>query len=318
MTSRPTDKPLFASTAAGTDIEQPDSSHQGAGWAFKEKPPYEYLNYLMKSYHDWIDYIDAASCETVQGLACWRQSLSVTCREGRARGILGVEDTILLTAPLEKNTQTWAAGDGQGGVPAAQFPWTPDTWKHFFLIKRDSDGVIDAGFDTNLDANILLAQTGFNQYRRVCSAFLVDAPSDFLRSFLHDLNDDSFTWWEGVRDFLGSAPALAPMVVPLTLGAPLGLQLPVEIMAVGSGLVSAWALNFYDGWNGGAGGITDQYQRLVGSAAADQEKNNFRLVTDTSQQIYVEPIAPSTPPIGLSIDVVRYYDKRVVPLSTWY
>jgi hypothetical protein len=58
VATRPTDKPLFASTASGTDIQQPDSSHQTGGWGFREKPPYEYQNWLSKNYHDWIDWLD--------------------------------------------------------------------------------------------------------------------------------------------------------------------------------------------------------------------------------------------------------------------
>lgn len=58
MATRPSNKPLFASTATGTDIQQPDASHQGAGWVFREKPPYEYLNWLMKNYYDWINWFD--------------------------------------------------------------------------------------------------------------------------------------------------------------------------------------------------------------------------------------------------------------------
>lgn len=58
MATRPVNYPTFAATAAGTDIEQPDSSHQNAGWGFEEKPPYEYLNWLMKNYNDWVLWLD--------------------------------------------------------------------------------------------------------------------------------------------------------------------------------------------------------------------------------------------------------------------
>src|SRR5690606_24362141 len=44
-----------------------------------------------------------------------------------------------------------------------------DTTYHVFLIKRDSDDAIDAGFDTSLTASNLLTASSFDYYRRIGS-----------------------------------------------------------------------------------------------------------------------------------------------------
>ena len=79
-----------------------------------------------------------------------------------------------LTAAMGKQIDVnWAAG-GTPGTPAGGFPsgltLTNDTGYHFFLIKKDSDGTIDSGFDTSLTAtNLLSDATGYTEYRRVGS-----------------------------------------------------------------------------------------------------------------------------------------------------
>lgn len=55
MATKPTVKPNFA--ISGVRVI-PDSSHQTNGWAYREKPPYEYLNWLFENYYRWIDWFD--------------------------------------------------------------------------------------------------------------------------------------------------------------------------------------------------------------------------------------------------------------------
>jgi hypothetical protein len=327
----PVTKPTAYPEWAQTDVVDPtsgqnnvvaaDAAHMALGWDFKEKPPRQYFNWLGRLQEQWARYNEAASCERIQGMRTYRLASSVFVGEGRARGIGGEQDAIVVTSPIEKSVGTWTLGTGNGGVAAGVFPWAPDSWIHFFVIKRDSDGVVDAGFDTNLDALALLADSGFDQYRRVASVYLVNDASDYIRAFNHVLSGDLFRWEDGVnpvRDYNGSVPALAPFTITLAMGVPPGFDVPVHIMAQASAITSAWELLFIDGYNGGAGaGAADARNRLWAPAGAT-DVGAFLVVTEATQKIFVEPYGTTTPPVGLIIDVAGYVDDRSVPLSTWY
>lgn len=69
---------------------------------------------------------------------------------------------LALTAALIKQIDaTFAVGTDAGGMFTGSV--TTDTWYHVFLIQRDSDGLIDAGFDTDPDAANI--PSGFTAYR---------------------------------------------------------------------------------------------------------------------------------------------------------
>lgn len=60
---------------------------------------------------------------------------------------------------------SWAVGTNQGGLFSGSK--TADTWYHVILIRKDSDGTIDVGFDTDEDgAN---APVGWSAIRRLWS-----------------------------------------------------------------------------------------------------------------------------------------------------
>jgi len=69
----------------------------------------------------------------------------------------------------------WAAGDNLGGLFTGTVAL--DTTYHLFIIKKDSDSSIDAGFDTSLTAANIPA--GYTAYRRV-SSFLTDASANLI------------------------------------------------------------------------------------------------------------------------------------------
>ncbi len=76
--------------------------------------------------------------------------------------------TIALSALLTKDAASnWAAGDGNGGFPSG-LTIANNTYYNVFVIKNPTTGVVDAGFDRELDASNLLADaSGFTKYRRV-------------------------------------------------------------------------------------------------------------------------------------------------------
>lgn len=70
---------------------------------------------------------------------------------------------------------TFAAGDDAGGMFTGTV--AADTWYHFFLIKKDSNGDIDAGFDTSITAANI--PSGYTEYRHIGSV-LTDGSSNIL------------------------------------------------------------------------------------------------------------------------------------------
>jgi len=305
-------------TSGQNNVVAPDAAHKSDGWEFKEKPPRQYFNWLGRQQENWTRYLEAAGCEKIQGMKVTRTSASVWILDGRARGIGGNQDAITLPAPIEKGIGTWAIGNGTGGVAAGVFPWAPDSWIHVFVIKRDSDGVVDAGFDTNLDASALLSNSGFDQYRRVGSAYLVDDVSDYIRMFLH-VPDIGFVQHQDMQyDLVGSIPGPGSVAsIVMSLAVPPGLELRSECHVRASYGSSTWAIKLWDGFytafvppNGGP---------LMSGAAGFTEKRWFHLVTDTSQTVYAEAVPPTTGgPVGFNFGCRGYFDTRDMPLSTWY
>lgn len=95
------------------------------------------------------------------------------------------------SALVKQLNNTWVQGTNQGGRPSA-ISLSDGQWWHCFIIANSSSGVIDAGFDTNVDASQLLAAaTGFDKYRRVGSVYYIDATSR-IQPFTQ--RGDRF-WW---------------------------------------------------------------------------------------------------------------------------
>ena len=91
----------------------------------------------------------------------------------------------VLTKQINAN---WSSGDDAGGFPSG-LTLAADTWYHVFVVD-ETDGTIDAGFDTSLTATNLLSDTGGSEYRRVGSV-LTDSSSNIL-GFTQ--NYDEFLW----------------------------------------------------------------------------------------------------------------------------
>jgi len=84
----------------------------------------------------------------------------------------------IVTRELTKQADAaWVAGTNVGGLFSGSM--TPNTTYHLFFIVRDSDGVVDAGFDTDSEAANIPA--GYTTYRRIAS--LVTDVNANLRKF---------------------------------------------------------------------------------------------------------------------------------------
>jgi len=139
----------------------------------------------------------------------------------------------LTTAITKQIDAAWAAGDDAGGLFSGTV--AADTWYHVFLIRKDSDGSIDVGFDTSVTAANI--PSGYTAYRRLGSV-LTDSSSNILAFRQHG---DYFEWDAPVHDVSGGT--LATTATALTLTVPTGVSVcpRCNLQVVGSDVhVAVW------------------------------------------------------------------------------
>lgn len=130
-----------------------------------------------------------------------------------------------LTSALTKRIDaTWAAGTGNGGLFSGSV--AANTWYHTFVIEKDSDFSLGAGFDTSeTAANI---PTGYTNFRRV-GAVLTDGSSNIL-AFTQLF--DTFWWKFRVFDLNDTTPP--NVLTALRVQVP-----PISCEWLGTGFVTA-------------------------------------------------------------------------------
>jgi microcystin-dependent protein len=89
----------------------------------------------------------------------------ITISVGACRDSSDAYNMTLASALTKRIDASWAAGDAAGGLFSGSV--ANATWYHVFLIRKDSDGAIDAGFDTSVVAANKPA--GYSTYRRIGS-----------------------------------------------------------------------------------------------------------------------------------------------------
>lgn len=169
-----------------------------------------------------------------------------------------------------------AVGTNAGGLFSGSK--AADTWYHCFVIRRDSDGLIDAGFDTDPDAANIPA--GFTAYRRR-GAVRTDGSGDIL-AFIQD--GDDFTLDDMQHDLDTTVGTTATLV---TLTVPTGFRILSRFRfglskaaATPSGLVTD--PNTTDVVPSTANGANVQSQ-----SAGSQMVSELRIRTNTSAQVRV-------------------------------
>ena len=131
--------------------------------------------------------------------------------------------SIITTTVMTKQIDAaWAAGNNLGGIFTGSV--AADTTYHFFIIVKDSDDSVDAGFDTSLSAANIPA--GYTAYRRIAS-FITDATSN-LRAFKQ--SGDFFLYTDGrIEDINTTSPGTTTVTVGLTV--PSGVELQARLSA---------------------------------------------------------------------------------------
>jgi len=89
----------------------------------------------------------------------------ITISTGQARDSAGAKTLTLSSAITKQLDAAFVEGNDAGGLFTGTI--AADTTYHLFIIQKDSDGSIDAGFDTSLTAANI--PTGFTAFRRVGS-----------------------------------------------------------------------------------------------------------------------------------------------------
>lgn len=136
-------------------------------------------------------------------------------------------DNLSLSSTLTKQIDaTWAAGDDAGGMFTGSVG--NNTWYHVFLIKKDSDGSIDAGFDTSISAANI--PSGYTAYRRIGSV-LTDGSANILGFTQFG---DVFVWDNPPLDASNASVGNASRTL-LTLSVPSGVRVLASFNTIESG-----------------------------------------------------------------------------------
>jgi hypothetical protein len=122
----------------------------------------------------------------------------------------------IISAPITKRLDAaWAVGIASGGLFSGTI--SADTTYHCFLIVRDSDGLVDAGFDVDpAAANI---PTGYTTFRRIASIY-TDASANIVQFFQRG---DRFTLKTRVNSFTATNGILAGSDTVIDVAVPSGL-----------------------------------------------------------------------------------------------
>jgi hypothetical protein len=123
--------------------------------------------------------------------------------------------TLTLSAMTKQLDASWAAGTNAGGL----FSGTKaaDTWYHVFLIRKDSDGSIDAGFDTSTTAANI--PSGYTAYR-------------MIGSFLTDSSGNILTFYQSGDRFVFHSQQLALNTTASTTEQTVSVQAPPDARAI--------------------------------------------------------------------------------------
>lgn len=111
---------------------------------------------------------------------------------------------------------TFAAGSAAGGMFTGTV--AADTWYHVHLIRKDSDGAIDAGFDTSVSAANI--PSGYTAYRRIGSV-LTGGSANILPFLQRPENPGWFYWQDPIEDYdqdnIGTSSVTVGLSVPVGL-----------------------------------------------------------------------------------------------------
>ena len=159
---------------------------------------------------------------------------------GDARDSANAYNLSLASILTKRLDATWAAGTNQGGLFSGSK--AANTWYHIFLIRKDSDGTIDAGFDTSLTA--ANKPSGYSNYRHIFS-IRTDGSSNIISGRAMEIAGGGvrFDWDIANTDVNVSDLGTSP--VGYTIRTPLGYETEAYVGVYASKLSTAVSIDVY-------------------------------------------------------------------------
>jgi hypothetical protein len=107
---KPTTLPEWATGASAT-VTEPSLSQKQAGWAVRQRPPAQYLNWWQKAVFSWLQYVDGLTGEALTWAAKHTFSAGLATPTAPAAGTDVVNKTYAdgLVSTLKSGANTWAA-----------------------------------------------------------------------------------------------------------------------------------------------------------------------------------------------------------------
>jgi hypothetical protein len=231
---------------------------------------------------------------TLNGLTLSRASATTV---GIATGAARNEDTgtgfnMILASAITKSLSTWAAGTGNGGLDTGSI--AASSWYHVWLIRKDSDGSIDALL--SLSATAPTMPSGYTARRRI-GAIKTDLSGQVI-AFTQI--GDRFIWAAASRDMSSAVASTSAQLVTLSVPTGISALADIEVLATAGVSVAIYVSSPYQ--NDEAPG-TDESTTPGYTAYAASSFNRSPLrgqfMTNTSGQIRTRNSVANSTTIGI-------------------
>jgi len=193
----------------------------------------------------------------------------------------------------------WVSGTNQGGL----FSGTKaaNTTYHCFLIRKDSDGTIDAGFDTSpIAANI---PAGYTAYRRIRSV-ITNGSSNIIATVQRG---DAFYYSTVILEVSTTTPGTAQNTVSITTPSGIRTRAIIDGLLYHSASQASIIFKSTDQTNEAP---TYDNSSLSVSPSSTVQTGRFEIRTNTSSQISYRC---DVSPLGFNfrIKLIGYIDERI-------
>lgn len=199
-----TENDLVDGVSGQLNVDEPSEGKKDTGFLFKEFPPRQDFNWLFRKIYQWLRWTEDSVDELKLSIPDYYKS-GLTLRNAADADhditvLQGIAIDKTNTVPIRLGSlitkqidTTWVAGNNAGGL-ASGVSLTNNTWYHVFVILDESTGTVDVGFDTSITAANLIADSGYDKYRRIGSV-LTDGSANII-PFYQTAN---FFRWDSVK-----------------------------------------------------------------------------------------------------------------------